>query len=157
MKQRIERLSQLYQLKKQITQNKQVELIKVDEQLKQNQLKKDQLIGYKSEYLKQLEALGSQGSQIGRLRNRIDFINQLDSALSQLNAYLLQLTKQRAQVEWAYNQAKAAEEAVLKLIERVKMRQDLKKQKLEQKEFDEYAQKQWYSKKTDDNSIFPGE
>ena len=82
--------------------------------------------------------------------NRIDFINQLDTAIVQLKNFLSQLTKQKAKAELIYKQAKAAEEGVEKLIERVKKNQELKVLKMEQKESDEYAQKQWYSKSIND-------
>lgn len=149
-KQRVERLIQLHEIKKEQTHAHYLELIKFQEQLKQNSLKQEQLIGYRQDYLQQLEAFGNEGTQVGRLRNRIDFINQLDTAIVQLKNYLSQLTKQKAKAEIIYKQAKAAEEGVEKLIERVKKNQELKVLKMEQKESDEYAQKQWYSKSIND-------
>lgn len=157
MKNRIERLIKLRQIKQQVTQNYYVELLKAQELLKQNQIKQEQLTAYRTEYLNQLQHIGNEGTQIGRVRNRILFINQLDEALAQLQTYLQQLSKQRAHTEELYNQAKIAESAVEKLIDKINKRQELALQKQEQKEFDEYAQKQWYSNKINDNCNFIGE
>lgn len=44
-----------------------------------------------------------------------------------------------------YKQAKTSEEGISKLIERVKRAELKQLQRIEQKETDEYAQKQWYS------------
>ena len=66
---------------------------------------------------------------VGRLRNRIDFINHLDTALMQLNTHLAQLAKVRSKAELNYNQAKASEEGVSKLIERVKKTEQIKIQR----------------------------
>lgn len=152
MKQRVERLVQLHQIKQQQTQVVYLEFIQVKDQLNQNKLKQEQLTSYRQEYLRQLESIGHTGAQIGRLRNRLDFINQLDTALIQLGSHLKQLQKLVIKSELIYNQAKAAEEGVEKLIERVKKTAELKIQKNEQKESDEYAQKQWYSKKTNEQT-----
>lgn len=151
-KQRVERLIHLHALKKEQTHVHYLEFIKFQEQLKQNSLKQEQLVGYRQDYLEQLETLGNEGTQVGRLRNRIDFINQLDTAIVQLKNYLSQLTKQKAKAELIYTQAKAAEDGVEKLIGRVKKTQEIKVLKSEQKESDEYAQKQWYSKSINDQT-----
>ncbi|CEG56527.1 flagellar export protein FliJ [Legionella fallonii] len=157
MSQRLDRLRQLLQMKQDITQQAYMELMKTKEQFNQNKLRHEQLVGYRQDYLKQLEALGNQGSMVGRLRNRIDFINHLDTALVQLNGHLAQLAKARSKAEINYNQAKASEEGVAKLIERVIKSEQIKLQRMEQKEIDEYAQKQWYSKNMNEQSKNLGE
>ncbi|WP_176119735.1 MULTISPECIES: flagellar FliJ family protein [Legionella] len=43
-------------------------------------------------------------------------------------------------------QAKSEQDAVKRLIGRVEQQENIKKERAEQKESDEYAQKQWYSK-----------
>ncbi|MCL5272252.1 MAG: flagellar export protein FliJ, partial [Gammaproteobacteria bacterium] len=73
-------------------------------------------------------------------------------SLLQLNTHLAQLAKLRSKLELKYKQAKAAEEGVSKLIERVKQVEMIQMQRKEQKESDEYAQKQWYSKNIHDQS-----
>ncbi|MGL5742238.1 MAG: flagellar export protein FliJ [Legionella sp.] len=123
------------------------ELLKAQEQFKQNKFKHDQLVSYRQDYLKQVEASGAKGTVVARLRNRIDFISHLDTALIQLNTHLAYLAKIRTKVEQNYKQAKLSEEGVSKLIELVNKSLQLKLQSIEQKENDEYAQKQWYSKK----------
>jgi flagellar FliJ protein len=150
MNQRLNQLTQLLQLKQEATRKAHLELMKSKSQFDQNKTKHEQLVIYRHDYLQQLEVLGSEGSTVGRLRNRIDFINHLDTALVQLNTHLAQLAKLRSKAEINYKQAKTSEEGVCKLIERVKQTEQLKILRLEQKESDEYAQKQWYSKNMND-------
>ncbi len=157
MSQRLDRLRQLLQMKRELTQQAYLELMKTKEQFVQNKSRHEQLVVYRQDYLKQLEALGNQGSTVGRLRNRIDFINHLDTALIQLNGHLAQLAKARSKAETHYNQAKASEESVSKLIDRVVRNEQIKIQRMEQKESDEYAQKQWYSKNMNEQSKSLGE
>lgn len=152
MSQRLDRLIQLLNLKKEITNQSLQELIKSKEQFSQNKLRHEQLVIYRQDYMQQLELIGNEGSTVGRLRNRIDFISHLDTALIQLNAHLAQLAKLRSKLELKYKQAKAAEESVSKLIERVEKAELIQVQRKDQKESDEYAQKQWYSKNIHDQS-----
>ncbi|HHT0593115.1 TPA: flagellar export protein FliJ [Legionella anisa] len=147
MSQRLERLKQLLQIKKEATHAAYQELLKAQEQFKHNKLKHDQLVAYRQDYLKQVEKIGEQGTIVARLRNRIDFISHLDTALIQLNAHLAHLGKIRAKAELKYKQTKISEEGVSQLIDRVNKSEQLKLQRIEQKENDEYAQKLWYSKK----------
>ncbi|MCL9685773.1 flagellar export protein FliJ [Legionella maioricensis] len=157
MSQRLDRLIQLLQIKQEATKRVYMDLMKAKEQFNQNKIRHEQLVIYRQDYLQQLETLGNQGSLVGRLRNRIDFINHLDTALIQLNTHLAQLAKIRAKAELNYNQAKTSEEGVRKLIDRVKKAEQIKLQRMEQKESDEYAQKQWYSKNMNDQSNTFGE
>jgi flagellar FliJ protein len=157
MSQRLDRLIQLLQIKQEATKHAYMDLIKAKEQFDQNKIRHEQLVTYRQDYLQQLEVLGNQGSIVGRLRNRIDFINHLDTALIQLNTHLAQLAKIRSKAELNYNQAKTSEEGVSKLIERVKKAEQIKLQRMDQKEIDEYAQKQWYSKNINDQSNTFGE
>ncbi|MCW8469078.1 flagellar export protein FliJ [Fluoribacter gormanii] len=147
MSQRLERLKQLLQIKKEATYAAYQDLLKAQEQFKHNKLKHEQLVSYRQDYLKQVEKIGEQGTVVARLRNRIDFISHLDTALIQLNAHLAYLGKVRSKAELNYKQAKVSEEGVNQLVERVNKSEQLKLQRIEQKENDEYAQKQWYSKK----------
>jgi flagellar FliJ protein len=150
MNQRIQRLAQLLQLKEEATRKAYYEFLKTREQVEQNRLKQEQLSGYKGDYLKQFEVLGREGASVDRLRNRLNFISHLDVVLSQLKVFLDQLSNARARAELAYKQAKIAEEGVSKLIDRAKKAEQVKQERLEQKESDEYAQKQWYGKKESD-------
>ncbi|KTD59029.1 flagellar export protein FliJ [Legionella shakespearei] len=152
MSQRLDRLIQLLQIKQDATHRFYLELMKAKEQFNQNKLRHEQLVVYRNDYLQQLEHIGNGGCTVGRLRNRIDFINHLDTALIQLNTHLSQLAKMRTKAELNYKQAKASEDGVSKLIERVKRMEQIKEQRNAQKESDEYAQKQWYSKNINDQS-----
>ncbi|HAT7071855.1 TPA: flagellar export protein FliJ [Legionella pneumophila] len=145
MSDRLDRLIQLLKIKQEATQQAYIELVKAREQFNQNKARHEQLVGYRQDYLQQLEVLGQQGSYVGPLRNRINFINHLDTALVQLNSYLSQLAKNRMKADLNYKQAKISEEGISKLIERVKRAELNQLQRIEQKETDEYAQKQWYS------------
>ncbi|AMQ28029.1 TPA: flagellar export protein FliJ [Legionella pneumophila] len=145
MSDRLDRLIQLLKIKQEATQQAYIELVKAREQFNQNKARHEQLVGYRQDYLQQLEVLGQQGSYVGPLRNRINFINHLDTALVQLNSYLSQLAKNRMKADLNYKQAKTSEEGINKLIERVKRTELKQLQRIEQKETDEYAQKQWYS------------
>lgn len=147
MNQRLDRLMQLLEIKKDLTKTAYQQLLNAQEQFKKNKLKHEQLVGYRQDYLQQLESFGEKGTQVGRIRNRIDFITHLDTALVQMNGHLAYLAKIRAKAELAYKQATTSEKGVNLLIERVKKSQQFKLQRMEQKENDEYAQKQWYSNK----------
>lgn len=151
MNQRLDRLLQLLQMKKERTKITYQQLLNAQEQFNKNKLKHDHLVGYRKDYLHQLETMGEQGTPLRRLRNRIDFISHLDMALVQLNGHLAHLAKTRRNAESEYKQAKIAEESVNLLIERVKKSQKFKLQRIEQKENDEYAQKQWYSNQINDD------
>lgn len=146
MSQRLKQLQQLLQIKEQERQQAYGQLIHAKEQFEQNKAKHEQLVSYRQDYLHQLDHLGKLGGDLGRLRNRIEFINHLDTALIQLNTFLAQLAKQRSKAEQLYQMAKMSEEGVGKLIGRVQKTELSKLQRQEQKESDEYAQKQWYSK-----------
>lgn len=121
------------------------------EQFTAGKSKHDQIVSYRQDYVEQLHRMGDSGCTLGRLRNRIDFINQLDAILIQLNQQLSQLAKFRSQCEKKFLQAKAEKDAVIRLIERVKLQRSEQLARLEQKESDEYAQKQWYSKNSMNN------
>lgn len=152
MNQRLDRLLQLLDIKKEATRIAYQELFNAQEQFKKHKLKHEQLVGYRQDYLKQVEAIGEHGTSVGRLRNRIDFISHLDMALVQLNGHLAYLAKLRTKAGAHYKQTKTSEEGVVILIDRVKSVQLLKLQRTEQKENDEYAQKQWYSDKIKEQS-----
>lgn len=147
MNQRLDRLMQLLEIKKELSQIAYQQLLDAQEQFKKNKMKHEQLVGYRQEYLHQLESIGEKGSYVGRLRNRIDFISHLDTALIQLNSHLAHLAKVRSRAGLVYKQAKLSEEGVNLLIKRVQKSQHGALQRMEQKENDEYAQKQWYSNK----------
>lgn len=157
MTERIDRLTQLLKMKEETTEKAYQEWLQAQEQFKHNKTRHEQLVVYRQDYLTQLEQLGQDGTQVGRIRNRIDFINHLDTALVQLNNHLSQLAKNRSRCELIYKETKASEEAVRKLIERANKTEQVKMQRIEQKESDEYAQKQWYSKHLNDHSNTFGE
>lgn len=146
MNNRIEQLEKLYQLKERNTLDALKNLTRAREEFILHKQRHDKLLEYRVDYLKQFEAIGVQGTTLGRLRNRLDFVSHLDTAIVQLNGHLAQLAKKRSHYETLYIEAKAAQDAVEKLIERVKKELGLRKNRAEQKEIDEYAQKQWYSK-----------
>lgn len=150
MNQRLDRLMQLLEIKRDLTRTAQQQLLNAQEQFKNNKLKHDQLVGYRQDYLLQLETMGGEGTFVRRLRNRIDFISHLDTALAQLNGHLAYLAKVRRNAESAYKQAKLSEEGIGLLIERVQKGQKAVVERMEQKENDEYAQKQWYSNQIDE-------
>lgn len=141
---------QLLELKEEATRKAYVRLVKAQEQFNQIMKKHEQLVSYRKEYMLQLETLGTQGAFAVQLRNRMNFIMNLDTGLVQLNSQLAQLAKVRNKEELNYREAKLAEEAVKKLIDRVKQAEESKLQRMQQKESDEYAQKQWYSKNIHD-------
>jgi flagellar FliJ protein len=150
MNRRLAQLLLLLELKKEVTQKAYVEVLKAKELFDQNKLRHTQLAGFRMDYVQQIETLGKEGTYIDRVKTRVSFINHLDVALMDLNNLLAQLAKSRAQAEIKYRQAKIAEEGVVKLIERAQKEEDLKTQRREQKESDEFAQKQWYGKKNNE-------
>lgn len=150
MNRRLVQLIKLLELKQEATKKAYVDLVKAKEQFEQNKTRHDQLVGFRQDYIQQIEAIGREGTVVERIRNRLNFVNHLDRALSQLNSLLAQLAKARNQAELTYRQMKISEEGVVKLIERAKRDDELKQQRRDQKESDDYAQKQWYGKKKND-------
>lgn len=150
MNRRLVQLTHLLGLKKEATRKAYSEFLKAQEQFNQNKMRHEQLTGFRSDYIHQIEVIGQEGTRIDRIKNRLDFINHLEAALGQLNGLLAQLAKSRSQAEFFYKQAKISEEGVIKLIERAKKDEELKLLRREQKESDEYAQKQWHGKKKND-------
>lgn len=142
----LKRLQQVLQHKEQLVQQAARNWLYAREQFNSGKVKHDQLLVYRHDYVSQLNHLGDGGCTLGRMRNRIDFIGQLDGALSQISQQLAGLAKQRTHFETLYLQAKAEQDAVINLIKRVKEQENRRQMQLEQKESDEYAQKQWYSK-----------
>ena len=150
--QRLKRLNQLLLIKEKVTRDAAAAWAKARDQFIVSKNQHDLLLGYRHDYVQQLQTMGDAGCTVGRLRNRIEFIAQLDSGMLQLNQQLAQLAKIRTQCEKKFLQEKAAEEAVVRLIARVKMQTEHQNARIEQKEIDEYAQKQWYSKKSAPNT-----
>ncbi|KTD65783.1 flagellar export protein FliJ [Legionella spiritensis] len=144
--QRIDRLNQLLAIKENSTQQASGHWTMVRNQFAQGKAKLDQLLDYRQEYMQQLQTLGNKGCGVDRIRNRIEFIAQLDVAISQLTQHLAQLAKRRSECEKTFLRAKADQDVVKRLIERAKLQQSDRLARIEQKESDEYAQKQWYSK-----------
>ncbi|MFC3907889.1 flagellar export protein FliJ [Legionella dresdenensis] len=152
MNQRLMRLTQLLAIKEKATQQAANDWARARQQFLTSKQRHDQLLNYRQDYVTQLNnATNLPATTVGYLRRRIEFISQLDTALSQLNAQLSHLIKQRTHFEKLYMQKKAEQDAVVKLIEKVKLTLQLKQERAEQKESDEYAQKQWYSKNKTDN------
>ncbi|WP_028388384.1 flagellar export protein FliJ [Legionella fairfieldensis] len=149
MSQRLERLLHLFAIKEQATRRAAEVLAQAREQFITGKARHEQLVGYRNDYMQQLTDIGDAGCTVGHIRNRIDFIAQLDSALTQLNQQLAQFAKIRSRSEASYLRAKSEQDAVKRLIERVEQQEKAKKERAEQKESDEYAQKQWYSKNSD--------
>jgi len=147
MNRRLVQLIQLLELKQEASRKAYTEFLKAQEQFNQNKARHDQLTGFRLDYINQIDVIAKEGTFIDRIRNRLDFINHLETALGQLNGLLAQLAKSRDHADLLYRQAKISEEGVVKLIERAKKDEDLKLQRREQKESDEYAQKQWHGKK----------
>lgn len=147
MNRRLVQLTQLLELKQEATRKAYLELVKIKDQFSQNKTRHEQLVGYRQDYIQQIESIGKEGTYVDRIRNRLNFISHLDIALGQLNTLLAQLAKSRTHAELNYRQAKVSEEGVVKLIERARKDEELKQQRKDQKESDEYAQKQWYGKK----------
>ncbi|RUR10536.1 flagellar export protein FliJ [Legionella sp. km772] len=150
MNRRLVQLIQLLELKQEATRKAYSDLLKAQEQFTQNKMRHEQLTGFRLDYIHQIEVIGQEGTTIDRIRNRLNFINHLEAAIGQLNGLLAQLAKARSQAELFYKNAKISEEGVVKLIERAKKDEELKLQRREQKESDEYAQKQWHGKKNND-------
>lgn len=143
---RLLRLQQVLLYKEQAVQEAGRNWLQAKEQFTKGKMQHDQLITYRHDYVMQLHNLGDIGCTLGRMRNRIDFIGQLDGALSKISQQLASLAKQRSHFETLYMQAKAEQDAVINLIKRVKEQENERQMRQEQKESDEYAQKQWYSK-----------
>ncbi len=146
MNRRLEQLLKLLELKEELTLKAYHAAVKIKAQIEQHQAKIEQLTGYKIEYGEQIGRLGQEGVPVYKVRNRIDFMGQIDSAIGQIKAAVFNLEKAKVSADVAYKEAKISEEGVKKLIARVRKLEDIKQQRLEQKEVDEFAQKQWRRK-----------
>lgn len=147
MNERITRLEQLLKLKERETRLASETWLRSREQFILGKRRHEQLVDYRGGYMKQMVETGQAGCTVGHMRNRINFVGQLDSTIVQLNQQLAQMAKYRSSCETEYRKAKTAEDAVRRLIEKVQIQENIKKDRIEQKESDEYAQKQWYIKK----------
>lgn len=148
-------LIRLLELKTKETKNAWQILINASTQYDQNKKRQEQLSHYRLDYVQQLQSIGQEGGTLGQLRNRIEFISQLDAALTQLNLQLAQLARQREYYELLYTKAKANEDAIKMLIEKKEALEQSKIQRREQKDSDEYAQKQWYTRESSDKAKAP--
>lgn len=146
MNPRLIQLIQLLKKKQDATKQANLELIKAKEQFTQNKACHEQLLRHRQDYLQPLALAGLEDSLTCPLSKGIEFINHLDTALIQLNTHLSQLAKIILRAEINYNQAKISEDGVRKIIDRVLKDESSKLQRGGQKESDEYAQKQGYSK-----------
>jgi len=117
----------------------------IQQQMQHMQQKYQELQQYREDYTRQINQMGAEGSALARMRNRIDFIHQLDMALSQLGQQIAQIAKQRGEAEQHWICAKQGEKSVEKLIERTIAEMKSQEEASEQKEIDEFAQQQWYS------------
>ncbi|MCA0403926.1 MAG: flagellar export protein FliJ [Proteobacteria bacterium] len=145
--QKITRLSQILSIKEQATNKARDALLQAQNHFNKTKNQHSQLINYRQDYLQQISDIGNQGCTISKMRNRVNFISEVDRALMQLNQRLSDIASQRKNHEKDYLHAKAEEEALKSLISRLKIQEQRRQDKLEQKEMDEYAAKQWYSKK----------
>lgn len=143
--QRLARLGQWLQIKEKRTQEAVQDWQQAKHRYDAAKIRHDQLLGYRNDYMQQLQQLGDSGCQAARIRNRLNFIGQLDAALLQMSQQLAGFAKQRSECEQNFIQAKAQQDVVLKLIDKVKVHQQERMARMLQKESDEYAQKQWYS------------
>lgn len=138
-------LASLYELKIRETQKAWKALVNASSQYDLGKARHEQLSSYRLDYLRQMETIGQEGGTLGQLRNRIEFVANLDSALTQVNLQLAQLSKQREYFELLYTKAKINEDAIKVLIEKKEALENSKMHRLEQKASDEHAQKQWYT------------
>lgn len=144
MKKRQQRLQEILHIRQQKAEDAARNWLKSRQQFVSGKARHDQLVGFRCDYEQQLQQLGNSGCNLGQIRNRIEFIGQLDTALGQLSHQLGQMAKQRNQLETIYLKAKADEEVVRSLLARMQIQENKRLQRQEQKESDEYAQKQWY-------------
>lgn len=117
------------------------------EQYRQNEEKKGQLSAYRQDYIYQLHQAGQGGCQVGNMRNRINFITQLDTVLLQIEQQLISMANKKSVCERQFLQAKSEQDVIIKLLHQRDAQEKKILERLEQKEVDEYALKQWYTKK----------
>lgn len=141
--QRLNSLAQLLALRAKALEKAHKALMHAKTQHQYALKKQEQIREYRQDYLQQLDALGNQGCPMERMRNRIAFIAQLDGILEQLHNEIAHLEKIKQRTETAFYHAKAEQEAVERLIEQVKQQHQYALNRMEQKQMDEHAQKQW--------------
>lgn len=153
MEHRAKRLEQVLIIRNKDIQTAEAALTNARLQFQQYKIQHEQLIYFRQEYMEQLNLMGKDGCALANMRNRVDFISQLDRALSHMNQELAQLAKVRTEAEKRYIKAKQQEEVLERLIKRIDQGEVIKENKQQQKESDEQAQKQWYSSHMSSSSM----
>ncbi len=141
-------LHKLLQMKEDAMQKALSALASVKEQFQHGQNRHAQLSGYKLDYLQQMEDIGKNGGTLGQLKNRADFLSNVDAVILHLNMQMAQTSKQMERLQVAYFKAQEEQKKVIKLIERKQVQEIRLIRRTEQKDIDEYAQKQWYTQRS---------
>jgi len=142
---RLNQLQSLLKIKQAEKQAALRQLATVKQQFQQAKDQLDKMMQYREEYQSQIASLGETGCSINRVKQRILFIEQLDIGIKQLNQQLALIGKQRRQCELTLIDKQKKVQAVEKLIEARQNEANQAANRLEKKEIDEYATKQWYN------------
>ncbi|WP_367606573.1 flagellar export protein FliJ [Legionella sp. W05-934-2] len=145
VEQRIQQLLTLLKIKEADKQAALKDLAEARKQFNHLRGQLERMLQYRQEYQSQIASIGEAGCNINRMRNRLLFIEQLDEGIKQLNHQLSVIAKQRKQCELVLIEKQKKVQSVEKLIEARKKSAIIAENRLEQKENDEYASKQWYN------------
>ncbi len=141
-----QQLYTLLQIRQTETKDALLKLQQIQQQFVQLRQRHEQLFQYRKEYEQQISQIGQEGCRLAQMRNRLEFIHQLDSAMGQAGKQIAELAKERREAERLVQEKRIAEESLKKLLEREAEYQQYQENCREQKENDELGQKQWYSK-----------
>lgn len=143
--QRLKQLQTLLKLKESDKQQAMKQLAEARHRLIHLTSQLERMNQYRQDYQKQIEIFGKQGCSINRMRSRVLFIQQIDQGIIQVNHQIATAAKLRDKCEKTLLEKQKKVQSVEKLIEAGEREKNRLINRLEQKENDEYANKQWYN------------
>lgn len=145
MNQKIKQLSVVLNIEQKKTSDALIEYTKANKSVQDNELQLNSLRQYQQEYRKKVNGFfqGCLSAQTLQIYTR--FISQLDKAILEQRGRLDECKKKAEEKFKLYLQAKQKFEGLQKVIEKEQIKEAIKQQKYEQKQYDESASNQWYS------------
>ncbi|MEK9767180.1 MAG: flagellar export protein FliJ, partial [Thalassolituus sp.] len=111
----------------------------IEQRLSAERDKRKQLQGYAQDYRQQITAPTGQAVSAGHIHNSLEFISQIESALTQQDTQLAQLQAQSDKARQAYLVIHNKVDAMEKMIERLEQDFQSDLSRREQREADEWA------------------
>lgn len=101
----------------------------------------EELCTYRDQYSASFQTSGGQGLNAGRLQDYRVFLSRLNEAIRQQEAIIAQCTSQHEQTRQQWVETRSHHQAIDKVIERYRSEEQKNRDRLEQQEQDERAQR----------------